>query len=249
MGALAVSELESLLRREGLGSALASPTPAETRFPPASTGFSELDRMLGGGAPRGEILECLGGVSAGCTTLGLSAAAQATERGERTAYVDASDAFDPVAAARAGVRLDRLLWVRCNGRKARRFGKRFGGPTRAAQAWKAVKILASSAAFDWIVMDLLGLAAGELREIERSPWVGLRQAVAQGRTTVWVLASEHVTGSAASCTLRCERRDARWQGSRGPSLRFSGASFEASLTSARRGVGRASSSCVLEAQR
>ena len=45
MGAQAVSKLESLLRQEGLGAALATPEP--TRFPPASTGFDDLDRLLG----------------------------------------------------------------------------------------------------------------------------------------------------------------------------------------------------------
>lgn len=252
MSALAVSELESLLRRRGLGSAVK--TPETTRYPPASTGFMELDGLLGGGAPRGEIINCLGGLSAGCTTVGLSIAARATQRGERTAYVDASDGFDPAGAARVGVELDRLLWVRCNARKANaRYqapGKRFGRPTQAAQAWKATKILASSAAFEWIVLDLIGLAASELRELQRSPWVGLRQAIAQGRTSVLVLASEQVTGSAAACTLRCERRLADWRGSRGPSLLLAGTSFEASLESRRRGVGRAvASNCLLEARR
>jgi len=167
--------------------------------------------------------------------------------------VDASDGFDPAGAARAGVELDRLLWVRCNARKAnaRRQapGQRFGRPTQAAQAWKATKILASSAAFEWIVLDLIGLAVNELREMQRSPWVGLRQAIAQGRTSVLVLASEHVTGSTAACTLRCKRRSAAWRGSRGPSVLLTGTSFEASLESRRRGMGRASSSCLLETRR
>lgn len=250
MSALAVSELQDLLRRQGLGSAVAAPEP--TRYPPLPTGFASLDRLLGGGAPRGEIVECLGGLSDGSTTLGLSIAAQATRRGERVAYVDGSDGLDPAAAARAGVELDRLLWVRCNARKGtgrRATDKLFGRPTQAGQAWKTTKILASSAAFEWIVLDLIGLAASELRELQRSPWVGLRQAIAQGRTSVLVLTPEHLTGSSASCTLRCERRATAWQGSRGPSLLLAATSFEASLENRRRGVGRASSSCLLEARR
>lgn len=250
MSAQAVSHLESLLRQQGLGSALATPEP--TRFPPASTGFDDLDRLLGGGLPRGEIVQCLGAVSAGCTTLGWSIASRAMQQEGRVAYVDACDSFDPTAAARAGVVLDRLLWVRCNARKAdvrRPSLQRFGQPTQAAQAWKATKILASSSAFDWILLDLIGASAGDLREMQRSPWLGLRQAIAQGRTSVLVLSAEHVTGSFASCTMRCERREARWQGSRGPSLRLTGTSFETALVHQRRGVARASSSCVLEVRR
>jgi hypothetical protein len=43
----------------------------------------------------------------------LAALAQATQRGEACALVDASDALDPASAAAAGVEMGRLLWVRC----------------------------------------------------------------------------------------------------------------------------------------
>ena len=88
------------------------------RYPPAATGFAELDALLGGGIPRGQITELVGKASSGCTSVALSLLAEATARQEIAAYIDASDCFDPPSAERAGVALDRLLWVRCGDKKA-----------------------------------------------------------------------------------------------------------------------------------
>src|SRR6516162_740478 len=63
--------------------------------------------------PRGCLTEIVGPASSGRTSLMLSLLAQATEREEVCAVVDAEDAFSPHAAADAGVDLSRLLWVRC----------------------------------------------------------------------------------------------------------------------------------------
>jgi hypothetical protein len=68
--------------------------------------------MLGGGLPLGGITEITGAPGSGRTTLALSALAGITRQGESCAYVDASDALDPVSAAALGIDLRRLLWVR-----------------------------------------------------------------------------------------------------------------------------------------
>jgi recombination protein RecA len=49
---------------------------------------------------------------AGRTTIALSTLAKLTAAGESCAYVDVSDALDPLSAAALGVDLRRLLWVR-----------------------------------------------------------------------------------------------------------------------------------------
>ncbi len=108
--------LQTLLRKQGLGSAL--PSVSTKKYPPATTGFAELDDLLGGGIPRGQITELVGKASSGCTSVVLSLLAEATARQEIAAYIDASDCFDPPSAERAGVALDRLLWVRCGDKKA-----------------------------------------------------------------------------------------------------------------------------------
>ena len=119
--------LQTLLRKQGLGSAL-RPLAAK-RYPPAATGFAELDDLLGGGIPRGQITELVGHASSGCTSVALSLLAEATTRQEVAAYIDAADCFDPPSAERAGVELDRLLWVRCGDKKAPGIRSRTPGET------------------------------------------------------------------------------------------------------------------------
>jgi recombination protein RecA len=76
-------------------------------------GVTELDAVLGGGFPRGSLVELCGPASSGRTSLAFSLLAQSTERQEACAFVDVSDSLDPISLAAAGVELPRLLWVRC----------------------------------------------------------------------------------------------------------------------------------------
>lgn len=78
-----------------------------------ATGVETLDSLLDGGMPVGAITELVGVQCSGRTTLALSVLAEMTQAGKMVAWVDASDALDPVSAAAAGVDLSRQLWVRC----------------------------------------------------------------------------------------------------------------------------------------
>src|ERR1051325_899086 len=77
------------------------------------SGIGELDEALGGGFPRGSLVELCGAASSGRTSLAFSLLAQATERQEACAFVDVSDSLDPISLAASGVELPRLLWIRC----------------------------------------------------------------------------------------------------------------------------------------
>src|SRR5215468_684061 len=105
-------QVEALLRARRLDRTVADleapPDPTRT----ASTGLGWLDDRLGGGWPCGETSEVAGPVSSGRTGVLMATMAAATARGELVALVDAADTFDLVTAAAAGVRLDRVLWVR-----------------------------------------------------------------------------------------------------------------------------------------
>jgi len=81
-------------------------------------GVAELDALLGGGFPRGSLVEVCGAACSGRTSLSLALLAQATARQEACAFVDVSDALDPISVAAAGVDTRRLLWVRCGGANA-----------------------------------------------------------------------------------------------------------------------------------
>src|SRR5690348_17713824 len=83
------------------------------------SGVEELDAMLGGGFPRGSLVEVCGTASSGRTSLSLALLAQATSRQEACAFVDVSDALDPMSLAAAGVDATRLLWVRCGGAESK----------------------------------------------------------------------------------------------------------------------------------
>jgi recombination protein RecA len=76
-------------------------------------GVTELDAVLGGGFPRGSLVELCGPASSGRTSLAFSLLAHSTERQEACAFVDVSDSLDPISLAAAGVELPRLLWIRC----------------------------------------------------------------------------------------------------------------------------------------
>ena len=117
-----LEDLQTLLRKQGFGSSL--PAVAPKPCPPAGTGFAGLDDLLGGGIPRGQITELAGPASSGCTSLVLSILAESTMRGEVAAYIDATDCFDPLSGEKAGIVLERLLWVRCGDSKDQRQGIR-----------------------------------------------------------------------------------------------------------------------------
>ncbi len=83
-----------------------------------STGMKHLDLLLSGGISRGQITEIIGPSSSGKTSLLLSILSQATQRGEVVAYVDSLSSLDLAFAQKAGIDLQRLLWVRGGALKA-----------------------------------------------------------------------------------------------------------------------------------
>jgi recombination protein RecA len=84
--------------------------------PVVSTGIPSLDELVQGGLPVGAITELVGDRCSGRMSLALSFVAQVTSAGKVSAWIDASNTFNPASAASAGVDLKRLLWVRCGAR-------------------------------------------------------------------------------------------------------------------------------------
>jgi recombination protein RecA len=77
------------------------------RVETVSTGALTLDLALGGGYPKGRVVEIYGPESSGKTTLTLHAIAEAQRRGGVAAFVDAEHALDPVYAAALGVDVEK----------------------------------------------------------------------------------------------------------------------------------------------
>jgi recombination protein RecA len=119
-----------------------------------ATGLAALDAALGGGFPRGRIVEIFGAESTGKTTLALQAAAHAIEAGSAAAWIDAEHVFDPTQAARLGVPVERLLLAQ---------------PDSAEQALEMARRLLESHALDLLVIDS---AAALVPSVERETGLG-----------------------------------------------------------------------------
>ena len=74
-----------------------------------TSGCRSVDKILGGGWPKGRIIEVYGPESSGKTTLTLHAIAEAQKAGDVCAFIDAEHAFDPKYAAALGVDMSTLL--------------------------------------------------------------------------------------------------------------------------------------------
>jgi recombination protein RecA len=113
-------------------------TTTDPEWPVFPSGSLALDDALGGGYPRGRIVEVYGPESSGKTTLTLQAIAQAQAAGGIAAFIDAEHAFDVTYARSLGVDTDRLL---------------VSQPDNGEQALDIVETLTRSEAVDLIVVD------------------------------------------------------------------------------------------------
>jgi len=108
-----------------------TPAPKMVR-PVAGTGIETLDEILEGGLPIGAISELVGPECSGRTSVALSFLARMTQMAKVCAWIDVSNAFDPLSASAAGVDLTRLLWVRCGAlqRETQQMSRRFVLPEK-----------------------------------------------------------------------------------------------------------------------
>ena len=102
------------------------------------SGALSLDIALGGGYPKGRILEIYGPESSGKTTLTLHAIAEIQRQGGTAAFIDAEHALDPAYAKRLGVDTENLL---------------VSQPDNGEQALEICETLVRSNAVDLIVVD------------------------------------------------------------------------------------------------
>jgi recombination protein RecA len=103
-----------------------------------SSGALTLDIALGGGIPKGRIIEIYGPESSGKTTLALHAIAEIQKAGGVAAFVDAEHALDPSYSAVLGVDVDNLL---------------VSQPDSGEVALEIVDQLVRSSAVDIVVID------------------------------------------------------------------------------------------------
>ena len=130
--------LAQITKQFGQGSImkLGEQTNAEVELLPS--GSLSLDLALGGGYPKGRIIEIYGPESSGKTTLALHAIAEIQKQGHQAAFIDAEHALDPAYAKRIGVDTANLL---------------ISQPDNGEQALEICETLVRSGAVDLIVVD------------------------------------------------------------------------------------------------
>jgi len=102
------------------------------------TGSISLDIALGGGLPKGRIIEIYGGESSGKTTLALHILAEVQKNNGIGVFIDAEHALDPAYARKIGVDVEELL---------------VSQPDYGEQALEVTDMLVRSNVVDIIIID------------------------------------------------------------------------------------------------
>jgi recombination protein RecA len=130
--------LTQIKRNFGEGAIMRLGENTRIRVETVPSGAITLDLALGGGLPRGRVIEIYGPESSGKTTLALHAIAEIQKTGGVAAFVDAEHALDPAYAKVLGVNVDDLI---------------ISQPDTGEMAMEIVDQLVRSAAIDVIVID------------------------------------------------------------------------------------------------
>jgi len=221
MPATCRADIEALLRAKKLDRTLVPVTKgsgvsvvAET----ITTGLTVLDQQLGGGLPMGQFSEIVGPRSSGRTSLLMAMLAVTTDRGELAALVDTFDMFDVESMAAAGVRLDRLLWVRGETSTSAfpppTAGRRQPGADRAIErALKATNLVLQAGGMSLVALDLADAPIHALRRIHMTTWLRLQKVLEGQPAAAVVTGTVPMSRSAGGVTLTLSRAGAGGTGS------------------------------------
>jgi recombination protein RecA len=130
--------LGQIERNFGKGAIMRLGDAARMKVETIPTGALTLDLALGGGLPKGRIIEIYGPESSGKTTVALHVVAEVQKMGGVAAFVDAEHALDPIYAAALGVNVDELL---------------VSQPDTGEMGLEVVDQLVRSSAIDVVVVD------------------------------------------------------------------------------------------------
>ncbi|OMO65834.1 hypothetical protein CCACVL1_21375 [Corchorus capsularis] len=147
------------------------------------SGCLTLDLALGGGLPRGRIVEVYGPESSGKTTLALHAIAEVQKLGGNAMLVDAEHAFDPAYSKALGVDVENLIVCQ---------------PDNGEMALEIADRMCRSGAIDLICVDSVS-ALTPRAEIEGE--IGMQQMGLQARLMSQALRKMSGNASKAGCTL------------------------------------------------
>ncbi|XP_004516048.2 DNA repair protein recA homolog 1, chloroplastic isoform X1 [Cicer arietinum] len=147
------------------------------------SGCLALDFALGGGLPKGRIVEIFGPESSGKTTLALHAIAEVQKLGGNAMLVDAEHAFDPAYSKALGVDVENLIVCQ---------------PDHGEMALEIADRMCRSGAIDLICVDSVS-ALTPRAEVEGE--IGMQQMGLQARLMSQALRKMSGNASKAGCTL------------------------------------------------
>jgi recombination protein RecA len=130
--------MEQIEKNFGKGAIMRLGDHETQKIKTVSSGSISIDLALGGGYPKGRIIEIYGPESSGKTTLCLHAAAEFQKEKGIVAFIDAEHALDPEYARKVGVDVDNLL---------------LSQPDSGEQALEIVEALVRSGSVDLIIID------------------------------------------------------------------------------------------------
>src|SRR5450755_3601180 len=149
-----------------------------------ASGFRALDDVLGGGFPRGHMVELFGPSGCGKTTLAIQCLARAQQNGLTAAWIDADHTFDPAWATGLGVDMERVPLAQ---------------PATAEQGMEIARQLAGSGAVDLVVVDS---AAALVPSLELEAGIGNDSPGLHGRVLASGLRKLRQTlGKSCSCVV------------------------------------------------
>jgi hypothetical protein len=158
------------------------------------TTVGAIDELLGGGLPKGSLVELAARRSAGRFSIVLQTIAAATSAGEAAALIDLGDHLDPQELDDAGAELSRVLWVR---------------PDTVKEAVMSAEILVATG-FPLVVVDL-GLRPRGAKVADAS-WIRLARAAEAHGAAILVSSPWPLCGTAAAMSLSIPDRRVSWRG-------------------------------------
>lgn len=159
------------------------------------TALEPFDALLGGGLPRGKMVELTGRRAIGRFSVVMAALAAATSIGEAAVLIDLGDHLDPRSLEEAGADLRRVLWIR---------------PKTMKQAVMAAEMLAATG-FQLIALDA-GRHPAKGRRVPDAAWVRLSRAAEAHGTALLVSTPYAVTGTASEAVVTAVRSRTLWHG-------------------------------------
>jgi hypothetical protein len=166
----------------------------ERRDESIPTTLAAVDTLLGGGLPRGKMVELIGGRrTAGRFSIALSALAAATSMGEAAVFIDLGDHLDPQLAEANGVDLQRLLWIR---------------PKTLKQAVMSTEMITATG-FQLVVLDL-GLPPLRGKRVPDAAWVRLARTAEAHGAAMLVVSPYPLTGTASEAVMKGGVTRAHW---------------------------------------